>query len=626
MNAITKRASGGLALLLLALLFVGATILVNLVLRGARVDLTANQLYTLSAGSKEIIGSIDEPIHLKLYFSEEASRDMPPIRTYAQRVRELLEEMAGRSGGKLRLTVIDPKPYSEEEDEAAAAGLQSVPIGRSGEKLYFGLTGSNALDRTETIAFFQPDKETLLEYDIAKLIQGLQQNEKPVVGLVTGLSVSGGFDPASNRPIEPWAFTSQLSDLFEVRPLGTEFSSIDPKIKVLMVVHPKQLSDDTLYTIDQFVLAGGRLMLFVDPSANADLSGSDPNNPSAAMFADKSSNFDKLLGHWGVDFQSDQVVVDRALGLQVQVSPNEPPMVHPLVLGLRKEQINSKDPISAQLEMVNVESAGHFQLKEGAEGITLEPILQSSSEASSVSTERTRFLPDPRDLLRDFTPSGENYIIAARISGQFSSAFPERSTTPGHISSASAPVQAILIGDTDLLTDRLWVQVQRFFGQQILTAFANNGDLISNAVDNLAGSTALISIRGRSTSTRPFTVVETMRRQAEERYLATEQRLQQELTDTERKLTELQAGRDGDNAMILSPEQQVEIERFRGEQLRIRKELREVRRSLDEDIRSLGSTIKFINIALVPLLVVLGALVFWRIQRRRRRAALVGGA
>ena len=619
MNAITKRASGGLVLLLLALLFVGATVITNLVLRGARVDLTANDEYTLSEGSKEILASIDEPINLYFYFSDESSRDLAPIRTYAQRVRELLEEMAGRAGGKIKLSVIDPQPFSEEEDEATAQGLQSVPVGNTGDKLFFGLAGTNALNGKAAIPFFQPDKEVFLEYEVAKLIQSLLQPDKPVIGLISSLPIGGGFDATTQKMSDPWAIVQQLDDLFEVRPLGLEVKTIDPAVKVLMVVHPKALADDTLYAIDQFVLGGGRLLLFVDPSSSADTSGNDPQNPQAAMFADKSSNLEKLLSAWGVEYQADQVVVDRALGLQVQVSQTEPPVTHPLILGLRTEQMNPQDLVSAKLKLINIDSAGHFKLKEGATA-TLEPILQSSSEASSVSTERTRFLPDPRELLKDFVPSGDNYIIAARLSGKFKTAFADRATQAGHLAEAAEPVQAILVADTDILSNRLWVQVQNFFGQQLISPFADNGDLIVNAADNLSGSSALISIRGRNSSTRPFKVVEDMRRAADERFRATEQQLQEQLTDTERKLTELQAGKSDENAMIMSPEQQAEILKFQSEKLRIRKELRDVRRSLDQDIENLGSRTKFINIALVPLGVIIAALLFWRLRRRRRRA------
>jgi ABC-type uncharacterized transport system involved in gliding motility auxiliary subunit len=623
MNAMTKRASGGLVLLLLALLFVGATVISNLVLRGARIDLTANNEYTLSDGSKEILASIDEPINLYFYFSDEASRDLAPIRTYAQRVRELLEEMASRTGGKLKLSVIDPQPFSEEEDEATAAGLQSVPVGSTGDKLFFGLAGSNSLNGKASIPFFQPDKEVFLEYDVAKLIQGLIKPDKPVIGLISSLPIGGGFDPTSQKMSDPWAVMQQLDDMFEVRPLGLEVKEIDKDVKLLMVVHPKALADDTVYAIEQFVLGGGRLLLFVDPNSNVDQSGADPQNPSAAMFADKSSNLEKLLSAWGVDYKADQVVVDRALGLQVQISQTEPPVTHPLILGLRKEQMNPEDLVSAKLNLVNIDSAGHFKLKDGAT-VKLEPLLQSSSESTTASTERTRFLPDPRELLKDFAPSGENYMIAARLSGKLKSAFPDRASAPGHIAESAQDVQAILVADTDILSNRLWVQVQNFFGQQLMNPFADNGDLITNSADNLSGSSALISIRGRSSSTRPFEVVEDMRRAADERFRATEEQLQAQLTETERKLNELQAAKGDENAMIMTPEQQAEILRFQSEKLRIRKELRDVRRSLDQDIQSLGSRTKFINIALVPLGVIIAALLFWNLRRGRRRSAMAG--
>jgi|CXWL01.1.fsa_nt_gi ABC-type uncharacterized transport system involved in gliding motility auxiliary subunit len=618
MNAMTKRASGGLVLLLLAALFVGAVVITNLLFRGARMDLTENAEYTLSPGTEEILDGLDEPINLYFYFSEESSRELPPIRTYALRVRELLEEMASRSRGKLKLTVVDPQPFSEEDDEAAAAGLQSVPIGSSGDKLFFGLAGTNSLNGKASIPFFQPDKEVSLEYDVAKLIQSLLQPEKPVIGLITGLPMNGGFDQATQQVNQPWAVNTQLNDLFEVRPLALELKTIDPAVKLLMVVHPKSLSDDTLYAIDQFLLGGGRLLVFVDPFANTDTTGADPQNPQAAMFADKSSNLEKLFTAWGVSYKPDEIVIDRALGLPVQISQTEAPVVHPAVIGLKADQMSKTDLVSAKLESLNVESIGHFALKEGSEA-KLEPLLQSSSEASVTTTERIRFLPDPRELLKDFTPSGENYILAARLTGKLKSAFPDRASQPNHLAEAKETVQIVLVADTDILTNRLWVQVQNFFGQQIISPFANNGDFIVNAADNLSGSSALISIRGRSVSARPFKVVEDMRRQADERFRETEEQLQTQLKETETKINELQAGKTQANAMIMSPEQQAEIKRFQSEKVRIRKELREVRRSLDQDIENLGMRIKAFNIALVPLAVVVAALLFWMLRRNRRR-------
>ncbi|MCB1636792.1 MAG: Gldg family protein, partial [Xanthomonadales bacterium] len=242
MNRMNRKLSSGATLALLIVLFVAGALLITNLFRGARLDLTANNQYTLSDGTLQILDSIDEPVSLKFYFSEESSRDIPAIRTYAGRVKEMLEEMAARADGKLRLSVIDPKPFSEEEDEATSAGLQAVPTGLGGQNLLFGLVGSNATTGRTIIPFFQPDKETFLEYDIAKLVQSLVVESKPVIGLISSLPVSGGFDPTTRQMSEPWAVIAGLRDLFEVRPLGTELTSIDETISVLLVIHPKELS------------------------------------------------------------------------------------------------------------------------------------------------------------------------------------------------------------------------------------------------------------------------------------------------------------------------------------------------------------------------------------------------
>ncbi len=619
MNQLQRKLSSSGTLLLLALVFVAGVLLVNQLFSGWRIDLTANNQYTLSDGTLEIIDSIDEPINLQFYFSDEASRDLPPLRTYATRVREMLEEMSAHSGGKLRLSVVDPKPFSEEEDEAAASGVQSVPVGATGEKIFFGLVGTNSTTGRTVIPFFQLDKETFLEYDIAKLIQSLVVDSKPVIGLISALPVNGGFDPATRQMTEPWAVIGGMRDLFEVRPLGTELSSIDSTINVLMVIHPKGLSDDTQYAIDQFVMRGGRLIVMVDPQATIDQSQADPNDPTADMFADKSSDLPKLFAGWGIDYSPQWVVADRRVALQVSVNPQQPPVRHPLILGLKREQMNQEDIVSAELESINIDQAGHFKLAEGSE-LALQPLLQSSNDARVIEAEQTRFVPDPSELLNDFTPTGESYAIAARVSGKLSSAFPDKSGDD-HLAESVDDVQMLLFADVDMASNRLWVQVQNFFGQQVQNAFANNGDLLINAVDNLAGSSSLISIRGRGTSARPFTVVEEMKRDADDKFRAKQQQLQEELAETERKLTELQAAKGADSAMILSGEQQTELLNFQQRRGEIRKELRAVQRSLDADIESLGTWLKVINIALMPLLVIAAGIYYANLRRKRRREA-----
>jgi ABC-type uncharacterized transport system involved in gliding motility auxiliary subunit len=615
----TRRALTGGTLAVLAVLFVAIIVIANNLLRGAQVDLTENRLYTLSEGTRQVLAEIEEPVNLYYFFSDKGTAEIPQIRTYATRVRELLEEIARRSGGKVKLTVIDPLPFSEEEDRASSFGLQAVPTGPAGETIFFGLAGTNATDGQMVIPFFQPDKEAFLEYDIAKLVHSLVTTTKPVVGLMSGLEIGPGFDPQTRQMRPGWAVYASLAELFDVRPLDpATTSTIDPEIKTVVVVHPKAISEDAQYALDQFVLGGGNLVAFVDPNAELDQEAEDPNNPSAAVFASRSSDLPRLFKAWGVNYDAAKVVLDAENALQVQ-SQTGAPVRHMAILGLRAKSMNQQDVVTAQLGTINLSTAGALRMADDA-ALKLEPLLQTSAQASLVDVERVKFLPDPTALFADFVPSGENYVLAGRLSGTAKTAFGERAGA-SHLAESKQPVNILLVADTDLLSDRLWVQVQSFFGQQIMNAFANNGDFVANAVDNLTGSSALISIRGRATSARPFTTVEALRRGADDRFRATERQLNDELAETERKLNELQRGRADDASMLLSPEQKAELDRFQKRKLEIRKELRQVRRQLDADIESLGWKLKLINIALVPLLLTIAALGYAQWRRRRPAAA-----
>jgi ABC-type uncharacterized transport system involved in gliding motility auxiliary subunit len=614
-----RKALSGSALVVLAVLFVAVMLLVNVAFRGARADLTQNHLYTLSDGTKKILSSIDEPINLYLFFSDKATQDLPQLRTYAARVREMLQEMAARSGGKLRLEVIDPLPFSEDEDRAAGFGLQSVPVSAAGDKVFFGLAGTNSTNGQAAIPFLQPDKEAFLEYDVAKLIHELETTKKPVVGLLSGLPIAAGFDPATRQMRQPWAVDQQWTQLFDMRNVdAATLKAVDKDIDVLVVVQPKQLSDDAQYAIDQFVLRGGHLIAFVDPSAELDTAGADPNNPMAAMMADKSSDLPKLFKAWGIEYDPHKVVIDRARGLPISMAEGQAPVRHPGILGLTAADLNRDDVVTANLDSINVSSAGYFELAKDAKDAKLTPLIQTTSDAMSVPSDRLRMLGDPSALLTGYQPAGSPFVIAARLTGKFKTAFPERSDA-GALKESKDEGQIVLVADTDILSDRLWVQFTPFFGQKIMNAFANNGDFAVNALDNMAGSGDLISIRGRATSQRPFTTVEALKRNADERFRAKEQELQRELGETERKLTELQSAKSKDQAQILSPEQKAELDNFLKRKLEIRKELRQVRRQLDAEIETLGTRLKIVNIVLMPLLVTLAALAFawWRAQRRR---------
>jgi ABC-type uncharacterized transport system involved in gliding motility auxiliary subunit len=625
MNLFNRRSATLGTLVLLGVVLLAILLISNALFRGARIDLTQNRLYTLSQGTRDIVGNLDEPVSLYYFFSDQVSASMPQgqqLRGYANRVRELLEEVAAKSGGQITLRVIDPLPFSEEEDRASSLGLQPVPVSQSGENLFFGLAGTNSTDGSATIPFFQLDKENFLEYDIAKLIHELGQVKKPVVGLLSSLPLQGTFDPNARAMPEPWVVLSELQQLADVRTLEAGASEIAEDIGVLVLVHPKELSDATLYAIDQFVLRGGRLLVFVDPLADADETGADPQNPTAAMFADKSSDLAKLFQAWGIQYDKTKVVLDARYAAQVSMQAGRPPVRHLGILSLTEDALNSAEAITGVLTSVNASTIGAFSLAEGS-ALELVPLLQSSSEAMLGDAEQMKFMPDPSTLFTTFQPTGDRYVLAGRVHGTFKTAFPERSGE-GHLAESAQEGNVVVVGDTDLLTDRLWVQVQNFLGQRLLNAFANNGDFFINSVDTLSGSSSLIGIRGRATSTRPFTTVQDIQRRAEDRFRDTESQLQQELSDTEQRLNELQTGQqqEGGGALILSAEQRQELERFRDRQIEIRRELRQVRRQLDADIDSLGSWLKFLNVWLLPILLTfaVAGFVWWR-RRRTRLAA-----
>jgi ABC-type uncharacterized transport system involved in gliding motility auxiliary subunit len=444
--------------------------------------------------------------------------------------------------------------------------------------------------------------------------------------LLTSAPIGGGFDPQTQQPTQPWVVVEQAQQLLEVRTLPATLLTVEEDIDVLWIVHPTMLDDSTLYAVDQFIMRGGRALIFVDPAAEI-LAAADPTG--MGLSAGSSSTLDPLFAAWGVTFNSASVVADNRYALSI--GGRFQPIRHLGLIGLDADAMSQDDPISSGLSSVNLGVAGFFELADGATA-KLTPLLSSSVESEVMPADRFQFLPDPAELLNGFTPGGKEYVLAARLEGPLKSAFPDGAPTnegreapvdtalaATHLASTET-ANLVLVGDVDILSDRLWVQAQNFLGQRLVTAFANNGDFVINALDNLSGSAALIGLRSRATYTRPFTTVEELRRRADLEFRATEDRLEAELTQTEQRLAELQAARNDGNSLLMSPEQQTEIQRFLDEQVRIRQELRAVRRNLDADIDRLGTWLKAINIALVPIVLTILALgVVWVRRRRKGR-------
>jgi len=599
------------SLVLLLILFVVISMLSANLLRGLRFDLTENQLYTLSDGTRNILRDLQEPVTLYLFFSEAASRDLPQIRSYARRVDELVEEFANHNSAKLTLKRVDPEAFSEEEDQAAAFGLQAVPVGASGDSLYFGIAGSNSLDDIQAMPFLQPSKEKFLEYDLAKMISSLGNPERKTLGLLSTLSMKPGFNPATQSPQPAWVLHEQLSQLFQIQDIDAAADTLPLDLDVLMLVHPKDLDADLLYQVEQFVLAGGHLIAYLDPFAEMDRG--NPGDPMAQMQAGSSSSLGSMLQAWGVNYDPARVIGDLQFGAGTSQSR------HIGILSVPAEGLNDDDIITSDLEIVNFSSVGWFTARSGAK-TRFEVLVSSSENAAPMDSSRLRFLTNPAELMTDFNPTGERYPLVVRVTGEAAASIaqPQGAEREHLAMAAEAGINVVLFADTDTLSDRLWIQRQPFFGEDVTTAFADNGSMAVNAVDNMLGNRDLISIRTRASSGRPFERVDEIRLAAEKSYRATEERLQTELEETERKLNELQAAKGESELTVISPEQQLEVQRFVDRKFEIRRELRQVQHDLQIDINRLGTRLKLVNITLVPAIVMVIALLYAARQRRRQ--------
>lgn len=605
-------------LFLLIVVFFALVFLNNQLLSSARLDLTENQVYSLSQGSKQVLKEIDEPINLYFFFSDKASKNMTSLRNYANRVESLLTEYETLAGGKLKLHVLDPQAFSEQEDQADQFGLTAANIGAAGEAIYMGLAATNALDEHQVIAFFDPQQEGFLEYEISKLIYQLSDPEPVNVTLITDLAIKGEQNPMTGQFDPAWTFLSQLEQLYKVEQLGSETTSLPDNTDVLLLVHPKDYSDELLFAIDQYALSGGKVIAFLDAHNESDqlamMAGPMPSG--------NSSNLEPLLSAWGVKFDSENVLLDAMAGLDIRTQAGGVTR-HFGFVGLTTDQLDREDVITSNLEVINGASFGVFSQTENAKTTWL-PLLHSTTNSDLIDVATYAVTQDPEELARAYQSDNQAYILAARLSGQANSAFnsaPE-GVEQTEIITSTDKLNIILVGDTDMLTDRFWVQQSNFFGQAIFTPFANNGDFITNAVENLGGSEALISIRSRGTFSRSFVKVDELTVIAEQKFREQEQILQQQLEETEQQLLQLRNQQVDGGALVITAEQQLAIDEFMQKKITIRKSLREVRHQLDKDIESLGNWLKLINIALSPLFLILLLVLLRRVFRTKSRISV----
>jgi ABC-type uncharacterized transport system involved in gliding motility auxiliary subunit len=637
----TKTLSIAGLVVALVLLF-AVNILSNTVFTAARVDLTENRLFTLSDGTRNILADLKEPITIRLYLSERQARSLPAINSYATRIKGLLGEYERASGGMVEVRFIDPEPFSEEEDRAVGYGLSGVPLEGGQEKLYMGLVGTNSVDDEDIIPFLSTSRESFIEYDITRMVYNLSIPDLPVIGLLSSLPLKGAGPHAALRGMAApeWAVMEQVDKLFEVEAIETGATEIPEGVDVLLLVHPKALSDATLYAIDQFVLGGGRALVFIDPHSESDRPQQQPG--MTMMAPTRSSELATLLASWGVESEPGKVAGDLQLAAKVRMQKQQEILTldYPVWLNVLPDFFDQDDTVTAELGNITFATPGYLQPLEDAT-TTFRPLIETSENAALFDASRLADPnADPQDLLRDYLPVGNPLVLAARIEGPVKSAFPDGpppvESKEGeekddadkgpreHLAESSADINVIVVADTDILADRFWVQVQEFLGNRIAIPSAANGAFMVNALDNLVGSSDLISVRNRGSFIRPFERVTDIRRQAELEFRQKEQELMLRLEETEQRLLELEkAKQGGDSSLILSPEQQQELVRFRQEKVAIRKDLRDVRRNLRRDIDRLDTRLKFVNIALIPILIGIGGLIvgMWQLHRRRHRTS-----
>jgi len=603
-----------------------------------RWDLTENHLYTLSQGSQRIVQKLDTPVEIRFYYSKDNASTPVYLRTYAQEVEDLLSEFQQVSRGKIKIVKLDPKPDSDAEDSARLDGVEGQTVNLS-DKVYLGLAVS-CLDAKTAIPFLSPGRESLLEYDVSRAISSVANPKKAVIGVMSALPVLGRNNPMMMQRRQqgsaPWVFAQELKENYTVREVSLTADKIDDDISVLLVCYPKGITDSAQYAIDQFLLRGGKMVALLDPFSFVDFQMSG----QAGMMGGEgfSASLDKLLKAWGINFTSNQVVADPAFATKIQREANVV-QSDPSVLSLTADAINRNDPLGAATNDVLLPFAGAF-LGTPADGLKEEVLISSSEQSSLIDAMTVQMGSDA--VRKALKPAHTRYPLAVRLTGKFKTAFangkpaappaeptnpnatptptPSTSSTPVSLKEATNEGVVVLIGDADFAFDTIAGNEQQVLTQTVFSPTNGNLNFIESSVEMLAGDSNLMSIRSRASANRPFLVVNQMEAAAEQHYQSKIDELENSIAQTKQKLAALQNSNPSDQKTVLSPQQQAEIKKFQENEAKLDKELKQVRKDLRQEIDSLQNTLKWINIAAMPLLVTLAGLGF-AIFKRQSRAA-----
>ena len=600
LNQIKPKNLVKLSIFLSIIIFFCVNIIINNILGYSRIDFTENKLYSLSDGTKSLLENLKEPIHLRLFISSNLVKDVPQFSTYANRVETILKTYSNLSSGKITIETIDPKPFSDAEDRAVGMGINPFNATEMSDSLYFGLAATNSTNGQKNIPLFSPERETFLEYDLTSLISELSQTKKPVVSIIDNLGLSS--DARIGKPEQQ--ILKQMKEMFQVEMINESTNELNENTKVLMIIHPKFLSDETLYMIDQWVLDGGATLIFLDPYAETELSrqqGMPPMNPR--------SDLKKLLDTWGVKFDNKKAVLDSEFGFRIarKINGRDIQVTNYPWLNIRGDGLNQNDSSLSNLSTIVMTTAG--SIEDTNKDPILEPIIRSSNKSGLGDAQKAGNPEgDPRDLLSNIKSENENYVLAGWIKGDLNSSFIDNENKRDkQIIKSKKTSNVLLITDADMLMDRNWL-TQR-------GAFANNGDFVLNVVEKMIGGNALSDLRGKSTSWRPFEKIIALEKVAEEKFLIEEQMLAKKLEGMEDKIRNLTQNNDK-NSDVLSPETIKAIDGFKAEMMATRSQLRNVKFDLRRDVELLKKWIISLNVAILPIMFAAASLI---VSLRRKR-------
>ena len=558
------------------------------------VDFTSTKTFTLSSGTKRVIDEIEEPIKINFVYSRDLSKNIPIIQNYANQVQGLLNRYSDLASGKIELNFIEPEPYSDDEDYVNRYGVQGFPIDQEGSKVYFGLIASNTTDDIETVPFFDPSKAGTLEKQLTDIVYKLNRSKKPMIGFLSWVDTTPPMMPNNQLGQGEYTILEELSYFYDFEFLDTDVESFEG-IDLLIVYHPSDISDKTEYAVEQFILNGGKSVIFVDPFFEKN----DHSN--------KSSNLENVLKTLNINYNSN-VILDGAQATRLQTQQNitdNTSLQTMLKLNwpeVRGQFINQAEEIGDGLSLIRLVSPGGLSPLNDESEISYTPIMSSSEVTMDLPMKEVH---DPIKLINNFQPTGISYDFGVKLNGIAKSNFNDfEFKNDNHLEISSKNINVVVFSDADFIRNAFWARIQKFLDTNVIEATSDNGSLVTNVFDSMTGYDEFIDLRNKEAPFRPFVVVQKLQAEAEQMYLGQEQQLQAQLDNTLNQIQNLSGGRDVES-VNLSDKQLMELANFQLQVENTRKQLREVRRNLSKDIDRLANQINILNTFLIPVLLIL---------------------